>query len=249
MEDLEKKIETLKSQEKSLLQKEYEIKEALNEELKTYLTEVLTEEDIMGEGDEIEGGDISFTIKRPHPEVSYKKDIFTIYFEGEVFYSDKEKTMKVNYYTCGSTNDDFEMNRLISLGKLAHLILHKKEEISGVVESIIDRYNVDIKAAKGERYKIGKEINKIKEEINCLKKEQFNEDLKQGIVFEKEIELTNNSFSRRNIKLLKLIDLTPSGKTGTFIVKYTNGFEETLKIRMILVRDLYHESVRYVTLK
>lgn len=77
------------------------------------------------------------------------------------------KLPEINYYTGGSTNDEFELKRLIVIGDAAKFILHYGKYLSEGLEKIDSQFS-HIVTAEDERYEAQKELNKINTEIKEL---------------------------------------------------------------------------------
>lgn len=80
------------------------------------------------------------------------------------------KLPEINYYTGGSTNDEFELKRLIVIGDVAKFILHYGKYLSEGLEKIDSQFS-HIVTAEDERYEAQEELNKINTEIKELDRE------------------------------------------------------------------------------
>ena len=155
-------------------------------------------------------GETYFSIKREHPEYTYLKEMFTVQVDN---CWTESWVVEVNYYTGGSTKDDWELSRLETLGKVAHLIRTKKNELIQTLNGL-DLHKVTRK----EVYRIESEISLLHSQLREKEKVEITNLILSGkkIEFEKprDIEL-GFADNVRGISSIKVIDQTSSGKTIT----------------------------------
>lgn len=231
IEVIDEKIENNKNKIREFNSERSEIEKVESSKIIKYLTTLLKDNNVIEEEDEINGGRTSYSIYRD--KEGYKKELFTLYYKKDSW-NECPPSLELNYYTCGSTNEDFELNRLITLGKLACFLKENEPKMVEKISQISDKLNKESRDIYGEMLKVVRENEELKHNKNKLIDKQINIDISQGIKFtSSEVMVENSSTTIRGIEELKLIKLTPSGKTGTFLLKTKyNPQGETLKIRM-----------------
>jgi hypothetical protein len=138
------------------------------------------------------------------------KEIFTIYFHER--YKEDSK-LELSYYTT-STHSDFEIERLISLGKVARILRDNQEEILQYIK-VIKRSDLE---RSNELYRIQdgyeKEKRSYQNANNERRKSEIELSLKgEGVTFDKDvyIELKRNYTVR--VISMKIITVSKSNKT------------------------------------
>jgi hypothetical protein len=155
-------------------------------------------------------------------EEGINKELFTIYFYER--YSEERK-LELSYYTT-NTQSEFEVERLISLGKVARILRDNREfilkDINQVINSDLERSN--------QLYRIQDGYEKEKRSYQKANDEKRRAEIEfslkgDGVVFAsaKEMTLKRNYFPR--VLRMKIVEVSKSGKTCT--VQYTtrDGFQ------------------------
>jgi len=171
------------------------------------------------------------------------KKLFSIYFYSRY----KEDTrLELSYYTT-NTQSEFELDRLIHLGKVARIIKTRSEiilkEIADVRKSNQEReselYSIQDGYEKEKRayQKANDERRKLEIELS----------LKEGIVFDQYVYIEFKRSYAIKVKSLKMIDFSKSGKTCTMIYTTRDGFhtrEENCNVENILNQAVYfHDNI------
>jgi hypothetical protein len=198
IQELELKLENLKLEEKKNLSiyREFQDKksQAFTKFIKNYF------EDIMEEGDEISTSTETFSYTRPKGENNSNSEIFSIRFEKD-WSTDNITNIALSAY---STNDnsDFQLLRLVTIGKAANIILKQKT-------NILYGYNVLKESFKAETKDINKTESSIYYEISNIDKEI------ESIKFNANWDLLTSEeglvFNSPNIKDLPVLDLIGGG--------------------------------------
>jgi hypothetical protein len=164
----------------------------------------------------------------------YNKEIFSLYFYSRY----KEDTrLELSYYTT-STQSDFELERLISLGKVAQLIKSNSER---VLKDIADVKMSDL-GRENELYGIQngyeKQLSQYRKAQSDNKKVEIELLLRgEGVEFKvpKEVTLKLNYFPRVNS--IKIVEMSKSGKTCTVQYVTRDGYqtkEENCNVQKIV---------------
>jgi hypothetical protein len=155
-------------------------------------------------------------------EEGYNKEIFSLYFDERY---QQEATLRISYYST-STNSDFEIERLILIGKAAQVIKRSSEVI---LSTIKDTRKLDLEKTNELFSNQLKYENQIKDYRNSElqeRKAQIELELKNGgVTFEVPREIKFKFNYVIYVKFLKIIDISKSGKTCTVIFKTRDGFE------------------------
>jgi len=154
-------------------------------------------------------GENYFAIKREHSDYSYLKEMFTVQVDNRW---DEDWRVEVNYYTGGSTADDWELSRLETLGKVAHLIRTKKNELIQTLNGLDLHKNI----RKGF-YLIEGELNLLKSQLREKKKVEITNLILSGkkIEFEKPQSIVLGFSDDKRVDSIQVVDQTASGKTVT----------------------------------
>ena len=155
-------------------------------------------------------------------EEGYNKEIFSLYFDERY---QREAELRISYYTT-STHSNFEIERLILLGKAAQVIKRSSEEI---LSTIKDVRNQDLEKSN-ELFSIQlKYENEIRDYRNTEfqeRKVQIGLELKkEGVTFEVPREIKFKFNYVIYVNSLKIIDISKSGKTCTVVFKNRGGYE------------------------
>jgi hypothetical protein len=155
-------------------------------------------------------------------EDGYNKEIFSLYFDERY---QREADLRISYYTT-STHSNFEIERLILLGKAAQVIKRSSEII---LSTIKDVRNQDLEKSN-ELFSIQlKYENEIRDYRNTEfqeRKVQIGLELKnEGVTFEVPREIKFKFNYVIYVNSLKIIDVSKSGKTCTVVFKNRGGYE------------------------
>ena len=177
------------------------------------------------EGDEIVKGYRGFIVKRRDPDGKYNKEIIGVSFTSSDWKRDEPDQIETSFYST-SDNGEFELKRMITLGRVAMVILDFKDDIIAGHTSILDNY-------KPSRVELFKTINKndicideCEKEISDIREQEIRTILNEGVI---EFNIKEPSYRNprlevrynwdiRDIKDLKIVSKTPSGLSATIKV-------------------------------
>ena len=246
--NLQKQKQQLEDRLKEILIEQSNLDKIQDRDIKVFVIDLLKSRNIIQEGDVVDAYRTRIDVKRSHPDYSYDKDMFTIYHDTVSWKEDSEYKTEINYYTGGSTNDKWELNRLVSLGRMAEFLVVESNynKITDGIAKIKSIHGPIAKQFYKERFEIEKQLREIELEERRQKKEQFIQDLKKGVEFENVVSFGNTSQTFHSVRSLQIKDLTPSGKSADLKLKWENWdnsvSEYETRMKVDAIEDLYTES-------
>ena len=175
---------------------------------------------------EVTRGSIYF--KMAHPDVTYKKELFTLYLrdnwseDGRAF-----KGIDLSYYTTQIKGvDEWELKRLQLLGKLAEIVHEFQQKMVYVVNEAVIPFKEEFKSVFAQMELVGGAIRELDVKIASFEKEVIEWDLRYSkIEFAKarEVQMKYNYSPR--IVSLRLFEFSKSGKKATAIFEWEKGRE------------------------
>ena len=170
------------------------------------------------EGDVVEKGYNGLYIKRKDPDGKYNKEIVGVSFATKDWRDEEVDKIETSFYST-SENSEFELKRMITLGRVGMIILDFKDDIIAGYNQIKENY-------KPSRVELFKTINKndmcideCEKEIADIREQEIRSILNEGVI-EFDIKEPSHRNPRlevrynwdiRDIKMLKVISKTPSG--------------------------------------
>jgi len=212
IEKKQKSLDALVKKEGDVLEKKNDAKAHLMME---YFGDSQEEEDTI----EISGSYIYF--KRPHKDYSYNKEVLTLNIRAKSWRDDEADSIETSYYST-SENSEFELRRMILLGKVGQVILDYKDDIIAGYNKIRADFKEQLSDLKTKRYKLANEISACKSEIEDIENnELFSRLDKDGLEFKVDednlyrlpsLDIRFN-YEVRGIKKIKVTGSTKSGKS------------------------------------
>ena len=196
---------------------------------------------------EVTRGSVYF--KMAHPEVSYKKELFNLYLRENWKFDGTEANkffdgIDLSYYTTSTKGvDAWELRRLQMLGTIAGIIHEKHDEIVDAANQAVLPFKAEYKEVYAEMDEIGKELRAVEELIRVVEKEKIQLDLKnEGVNFEKGKNIQLKFNYSPNVKAIKLVDLSKSGKkaTAVFTFAYGNSTSREENVNVSSIIDQVH---------
>lgn len=190
----------------------------------------------------------SIQFHKLNEEGTYSKEMFNLYLKENYFRENEPpyRDVELSYYTT-STNSEWELQRLINLGKVAEVLSKFKEQI--VTDANALRISHIEKLEKENYWKDVHDINKQIEDLKKVIKEQqinsIKEDLfKGGIQFSKGAYIRLKFSYEPCVKSIKLIDLNRSGKKATAVFTFMHG-EHTSREENVDVTKVTEQVLGY----
>ena len=168
----------------------------------------------------------SVYFKMAHPECTYKKELFTLYLrdnwseDGRAF-----RGIDLSYYTTQTSGDNsWELRRLRMLGILAESLVYHQQEMVDAANAAAASFKEEYKEVYAQMSEIGKELRAVEDLIRVVEKEKIVLDLKNdGVEFEKGKNIQLKFNYSPNVKAIKLVDLSKSGKKATAVFTFAHG--------------------------
>lgn len=182
---------------------------------------------VLEEGDIIDsiGGYVYF--KRLQEE-SYSKDILTLNFRWSDWEMKEVNQIETSFYST-TDNSEFELRRMILLGKVGQILMDYTDEILETYNQVVRSTGGELSEVRNKIYKIEDQIKNIKNDISDLEKGEILNKLEdKGITIvlpenktyknlpNLQIRFDKNVF---RVKELRIISKTPSGKSANIEVK------------------------------
>jgi len=186
------------------------------------------------EGDEIVKGYRGFIVNRKDPDRKYNREIIGVSFTSSDWKRDEPDQIETSFYST-SDNGEFELKRMITLVRIAMVILDFKDDIIAGHTQILANY-------KPSRVELFKTINKndmcideCEKEIADIREQEVRNILNEGVV---EFNITEPSsrnprlevrynWDIRDIKNLKILSKTPSGLSAKIeVTRLSNVWKE-----------------------
>ena len=172
------------------------------------------------------------------------KDLFSISFYERY---KQDTILELSYYTT-STQSDFELDRIIYLGKVAEVVKNSSKEI---LDEIARIKKEDLEESN-ELYTLQNNYSKQISQYENAERENKKVELElllrseEGVSFSKELYLeVKRNFTPR-IKSIKITEVSKSRKTCTISFKYAygdhTGVEERCNFDSIISQVMYHSN-------
>jgi hypothetical protein len=150
------------------------------------------------------------------------------------------KGIDLSYYTTSTKGDNsWELRRLQLLGKLAEIVEDQQGIIVDAANAASNTFKEEYKEVYAEMNEIGKELRAVEDLIRVVLKEKIVLDLKnEGVQFEKGKNIQLKFNYSPNVKAIKLVDISKSGKKATAVFTFAHGDttsrEENCNIQSII---------------
>ena len=219
----QKVILTAKKEELENKRREIYVREqqAIKDALLPYFSDFTSDVEV-----EVLRGSVYF--KADHPECTYKKELFSLYLREDYDFENSKVTFKgidLSYYTTSTKGDNkWELKRLQLLGKVAEILEDRQSWIVLAANQAALPFREEYKEVYDDMNEIGKELRAVEELIRAVEKEKIVLDLKNdGVEFEKGKNVQLKFNYSPNIKAIKLVDLSKSGKKATAVFTFAHG--------------------------
>jgi len=193
-------------------------------------------EDVLEKGDVIGVTSERVTFKRPQEGYSYSKELAELYFKSKDWREYEVAEIQTSFYST-TGNSEYELRRMILIGKVGQIVLDFKDDILANLNQIISDTQEGLSEARRVEYAIEKEIRGVKDQISQIEKENILAKVEsEGIRFElpegKSVyELPNFGVKSNrtivNVKEIKVKNKTASGKSADIEVKVMHNVYDT----------------------
>lgn len=177
--------------------------------------------DAIMEGDEIEVSDSYIYFKRFNEEYNYHKEMISLNIRAKSWRDEEADSIETSFY---STNDnsDFELKRMITIGRIGMVILDFKDDIIAEYNSIKEGFRGKLKKAGTDVSHLDHKISGLSREIEQIKEKAVLAKLNgDGVEFKVDKKDLYNlptlsvrwNWDVRYIKKIKVLSETKSGKS------------------------------------
>jgi hypothetical protein len=180
---------------------------------------------------EVSSDRVQFT--RPEPGRNYPKEVLDLYFRSADWKSELATTIATSFYS-KTDNSEFELRRMILLGKVGQIVLDQSQDILQQFNAIISDTRAEISKARQTEWDLEREMTNIKKSIQSLEQANLLNQLEtEGIEFTEDdsyrlpslhINSTKTIFRVKNICIT---DKTTSGKSVDIKVKTIEQYWDT----------------------
>lgn len=190
----------------------------------------------------------SIYFKMNHPELNYRKELFTLYLRERYFEEGQRyEGVDLSYYTTSTKGDDeWELKRLKILGDAAEVVLKRQHDIVDTANYTSNLFKDEFKRSYDQMNLINKGIRELDDKINILKSEAILIKLssEEGVVFDipQHIELKRTYCPK--LSKIKIIEV--KGKTCTVAIEMGGGSYKTTETRVnieSLVSQVKHYNI------
>jgi len=226
---LEQKLVKLEEKRKQAIIARENLKEVrtgiISRMIHEYFEEVLEEGDVIG----VASGRVTF--QRLGYGYSYLKDLTELYFTAKHWRDETSNEIKTSFYST-SEDSEFELRRMILIGKVGQIVLDYKDDILVRYNQITLDKKEEMSEADKVVWAVGKDIEEVKDQIHRIEKENILAKVEsEGIKFELTKGASVNKFPNmgvksnltvNNVKEIKVKNKTASGKSADIELKVIN---------------------------
>ncbi len=177
-------------------------------------------------------------------EDGMNREIFSLYFYSRY---KMDPTLQISYYST-STNNDFELNRLMLMGRTARVIKESAEQVLAEIKQVKESSKERLSELYSIQTGYHKQISEYRDAEFANRKVQIELGLRsEGVEFDcpREIKLKFNYVIY--VKSLRIENVSKSGKTCTVVFKTRDGFEtreENCNLQSVIDQvTLLHKSI------
>jgi hypothetical protein len=155
---------------------------------------------------------------------------------------DRERIISTSFYSTNA-NSDFELNRMIIIGKVGQMLLDNKNNIISGWNELSKKRSIETKETHREMGVLEKELRELKLSLKEIEKEEVYDKLRGGVHFKMDdfITLNLNNTESRCIVYIKLL----STKNKSVVIKYIGHNDEDFSTATVRVMHLEKFIVRY----
>ena len=183
-------------------------------------------------------------------ENGFSKEIAKLYLRKSDWNKVGYDEVHINYYST-STNSKFELNRLVTLGKIANMLKENSGAILDNHHLIVSKYNKVESKLNSKIWGLEKDINEVYRSIQEDKAEKRKQKAfsNKGIEFEKPLNFDlKNGYRAWNVKNLRILSWVNENKKSVNIEikvqnqQYDYDNNKYVELEPVVQR---HEKIRY----
>ena len=172
--------------------------------------------------DTIEVSDTYCYFKRFDSDYNYHKEMLSISVRPLSWRNEEADKIETSYYST-SANNEFELKRMVLIGKVGQVILDFQDDIIAEYNSTRASFKVEISKFNREIWALEKKVREMNSEINTIENDALMKKVEiDGIEFEVDEENLYRlpdldvrfDWNVKNIKKIKVTGKTKSGKSG-----------------------------------
>jgi uncharacterized protein (DUF2164 family) len=227
---LEQKLNQFKEQLQSL----GEVKITLEDDRKDKLSKAINQyfEETLEQGDELEVYNSNIYFKRPQEGFNYNKEVLSLYFRNLDYQTQHASQIQTSFYST-TDNSEFELKRMVLLGKVGQIILDFGDDILAAHNQVINDTKHEINEVSKKIWDVEKQVREVEKQIHEIKKQNLLDKVSnEGVEF--EVKQGQDHRSLPNIELrhkhifhyvkgLKIVGKTASGKSADIELKTINN--------------------------
>jgi hypothetical protein len=189
-------------------------------------------EEVLEEGDTIKVSSNRVEFTRPQEGYKYNKELLNLYFSNKDWRVEEADEIQTSFYST-SENSEYELRRMILIGKIGQIVLDFKDDILAKYNQIKLDTKEELSKASKVLWDIEKEIREVNEQIRLIEKENllsklFNGGVKFSIPEDGRLRKLPTlqarwDWSVDKITSIKVTRKTTSGKSydveGTFAIE------------------------------
>ena len=172
----------------------------------------------------------------------YREELVNFRIHTKSFSESRERVISTSFYST-NTNSDFELNRMIIIGKVGQMLLDNKNVIIEGLNELDQKCSSEVKETNNEVYALEKELRELKLSLKEIEKEEVYDVLRGGAHFKMDefITLNLNNTESRCIVYIKLL----STKNKSVVIKYIGHNDEDFSTATVRTMHLEKFIVRY----
>jgi len=180
----------------------------------------------------------SYEVLRPKEGYSYDKELMTIRIDDSWKTSEFEEIKTSMYST--SENGVWELERLITCGEVAKVILDFSDDIIAEFNTVRDEFKTSISESSSNVWKLERDIKQLTEDKNQFELERKMDLLETtGIEFSKPVNLDVRwDWTVRNINKARIIAKTKSGKSASLTLETIHGEVKVENVRIDKINSI-----------
>ena len=172
--------------------------------------------------DTIEVSDTYCYFKRFDSDYNYHKEMLSISVRPLSWRNEEADKIETSYYST-STNNEFELKRMILIGKVGQVILDFKDDIIAEYNSTRASFKDEISNFNREIWALEKKVREMRSEIDTIENDNLMKEVEgDGIEFKVDEENLYRlpdldirfDWTVKNIKKIKITGKTKSGKSA-----------------------------------
>lgn len=192
--------------------------------------------DVLEEGDVLEVGRETLYFKRPQEGYSYDKEILTLYFKPENWRDEEVYQIETSFYSTNE-NSQFELRRMILLGKVGQILLDFKDDIIAAYNKVISETKDQISEVISQKYDLQGQITEINKKVREIEKQNLLSKVEgEGITITLPEGKSYHNLPRLDVKFdwsayyvkgLRILSKTASGKSADIEITQVNNVWNT----------------------